>query len=315
LIPLQQHIIKVLSYFDIFNYPLLADEIAEYLETPAGINEVLQELETLQQRNIVFKLEEFYALKDDIFTAIRRRSGNRMAITHMEKAKKAARLLFQFPFVEGLAISGSLSKNFADENSDIDFFIITKANRLWIARTLMHIFYKWAAVTKRGHLFCMNYYVDEAALEIPEKNIFTAMEIITLVPVQGHQCVGDFMNANKWTTQYIAGSPAKIMAAGSCKKGVWRRITEYVLGGKLGNSIDNRLLALTSRHWQQKKQQAKVNAKGIGAGMLAGKHFAKPDPVHFQHKIIQQYEARLKNFRCSLHPTGSTVIPLSSAVK
>ena len=33
--------------------------------------------------------------------------------------------------------------------------------------------------------------------------------------------------------------------------------------------------------------------KGIVMGMSAAKHFAKPDPVNFQHKLIRRYESRV----------------------
>jgi Nucleotidyltransferase domain len=312
LIQLQQNILKVLSYFDIFNYPLLAAEITCYLEVPSSIHHVNKELETLQQKNLVFKLDEFYSLKDDIFMAIRRRDGNRLAVPEMEKAKKAAALLYQFPFVKGLAISGSLSKNFADENSDIDFFIITKANRLWIARTLMHIFYKWAAFRKQQRLFCMNYYVDETALEIPEKNIFTAMEIVTLIPLKGSDCISRFMDANKWTKSYFPETAIKEQTGMPDKKGLLGRIAEKLLSGNWGNALDNWLLALTGKHWQQKKQQLKVNNKGIFTSMLADKHYAKPDPKNFQHKILLQYETRVKNISTN---TSAGIMELSSATK
>lgn len=312
---LQQNILKVLSYFDIFHYPLLAGEITSYLEIPAAIQQVTEELEALQQNNLVFKLDEFYALKDDIFMAIRRRDGNRLAIPEMEKAKKAAALLYKFPFVKGLAISGSLSKDFADENSDIDFFIITKANRLWIARTLMHLFYKWAAFRKKQQLFCMNYYVDETALEIPEKNIYTAMEIVTLVPIQGGNCIGNFLAANKWTANYFPGTVLKKQPGIQDKKGLLGRAAEKIFSGSWGNAIDNWLLALTSKHWQQKKQQLKINNKGIFTSMLADKHYAKPDPKNFQQKILMQYEARLKDISGKAGNTPAAIMQLSSAVK
>ena len=32
----------------------------------------------------------------------------------------------------------------------------------------------------------MNYYIDEEALQISDKNIYTAVEVVTLVPVCGN---------------------------------------------------------------------------------------------------------------------------------
>jgi hypothetical protein len=86
-----------------------------------------------------------------------------------------------------------LSKNFADERADIDYFVVTKANRLWIARTLMHLFKKLTFLVGKQHYFCMNYFVDEEALTIQEKNLFTAVEVATLIPVCGNGSMESFL--------------------------------------------------------------------------------------------------------------------------
>jgi len=87
-------------------------------------------------------LGEFYCLFNNYALAERRKKGNDAAAKLLKKADKAANFIAAFPFVKGVAISGSLSKKFADEDADIDFFIITAANRLWLARTFLHLFLK-----------------------------------------------------------------------------------------------------------------------------------------------------------------------------
>jgi hypothetical protein len=65
-------------------------------------------------------------------------------------------------------------------------FITTAKNRLWIARTLMHGLKKLTFLFNKQHYFCMNYYVDEVQqLQIREKNIYTAIEVATLMPSTG----------------------------------------------------------------------------------------------------------------------------------
>src|SRR6202000_1190878 len=144
----------------------------------------------------------YYSLKNDPSLAQRRHQGEVRADKLLTTAKRNARLLYQFPFVRGVCISGSLSKRCADERADIDYFIITRSNRLWIARTLMHLFKKLTYLRGRQHRYCMNYFVDEDALEIREKNIFTATELITLLPASGNTGLNKVFQANDWTTSY-----------------------------------------------------------------------------------------------------------------
>jgi hypothetical protein len=287
------HILKTLAYFDVFHYPLTNEEIKDFCTLQSSQDLIDEQLQQLVEEEIVYKLDEFYSLQDNLFLAVRRHNGNKKAKEEMTKALKASAILYKFPFVEGLALSGSLSKNYADENSDIDFFIITKANRLWIARTLTHVFYKFALMMGRQRLFCMNYYVDEKGLEIEEKNIFTAMEIVTLIPVQGSGHVKSFINTNNWAKEYFPEKQLSYFGTGETKKGWLRRVIEKILSERIGNAVDNWLMKITARHWQKKDETKNVNAKGICMGMLAGKHFSKPDPKNFQHKILEQYDNKV----------------------
>ena len=188
-------ILKVLVYFDIFQYPLTKNEIRKYLDKPfpeSGFEDLLQQMLSKQ---VIFQHNDFYSLHNNGLLAPRRKEGNLRAQMLMPKAFRIGRFLFHFPYVRAVCISGSLSKNFADEKADIDFFIITKANRLWLARTFMHFFKKFTFLTGHQHCFCMNYYIDEEALLIEAQNIFTAVEVITLVPVCGKQAINNFFSA------------------------------------------------------------------------------------------------------------------------
>ena len=167
-------ILAALSYFDIFDYPITQSEISQFLGNTYAQEDSAEALYQLIAENWIFKLDEFYSLQDNYALVVRRRNGNIRAKEMLKTAEKVAAFLSSFPFVRGIAISGSLSKNFADENSDIDFFIITQKNRLWLARTFMHIFKKFTFLFRKQDWFCMNYYIDEEMLQIKEKNIFTA---------------------------------------------------------------------------------------------------------------------------------------------
>jgi len=289
----QQNILKVLAYFDVFNYPLTTEEIRSFLLEP---NEFTFEktLHELLEEKIIFKLDIFYSLQNDPLLVERRCKGNKFAAEQMSTAAKAASILSHFPYVRGLAISGSLSKNFADEKADVDFFIITAANRLWIARTIMHLFKKLSFVAGKENWFCMNYYVDEAMIEIPEKNIFTAMEIVTLIPMYGQKIFPIFYYKNEWTKEYFPSKTTANCNAMENEKGFFSRMIEKIFNGKRGNAIDNWLMDLTDKRWKKKTEKNRLNARGIKMTLKANKHFSKPDPTNFQNRVVQQYESKLQ---------------------
>jgi predicted nucleotidyltransferase len=85
----------------------------------------------------------------------------------------------RFPFVRGVFVTGSLSKNSSDSSSDLDFMVITRKGRLWIARTLLMLFKKIFLLNSYKY-FCINFLLSEDNLEIEDKNVFTATEVMTV---------------------------------------------------------------------------------------------------------------------------------------
>jgi hypothetical protein len=292
-VQLEQSIIKALAYFDIFNYPLTQEEIYHFLDQPMAIHELAPALQQLVVDKRIFRLGNFYSLQQDAALRTRRTNGNHQAEVLLKTAYKVGGFLYQFPFVRGIGISGSLSKNFADQHTDIDFFIITRTNRLWVARTLMHLFKKLTFITGHQDWYCMNYYIDEEAMLIEEQNIFTATELITLLPVCGNGTMDRFYDTNNWTADYFPNQTGKKQSMLLTRGGRFKRAVEWLLNNKVGNALDDLLLRITSRRWQKKEQEYKINAHGIRMGMGAGKHFSKPKPEFFQKRVLESLDNKL----------------------
>jgi hypothetical protein len=292
---LRHSILKVIAYFDLFDYPLTEEDILFFLDRPTDCLELAAALETLLNDGSLFRLGAFYSLHDDPRLAERRLKGNLNAQRLLAIAAKGSRLLFRFPYVRGIGISGSLSKNFASEDADIDYFIITSANRLWIARTLMHLFKKLNFVIGRQDWYCMNYFVDEEALRIEEKNIFTATELVTLMPVCGNGVLEQFFDANEWAMDYFPSYGSKKETMQVTHPNSWLKTAiEKALNNKLGERLDNFLMALTTRRWKKKADTGARNKKGDRMSLLTGKHYSKPDPAHLQARIMAFFTDKMK---------------------
>lgn len=290
---IKKNILATLAYFDLFNYPLTSDEMLLYLPVKCEQAEFEQAVMLLVIDRLIYRFDKFYTLKNDYFLIERRIRGNVKAEEMISMAKKVSGLLIRFPYVRGIAISGSLSKNFADEDSDIDFFIITAKNRLWIARTLMHCFKKFTFLVNRQDYFCMNYYIDEQDLQIHEKNIYTAIETATLIPLHGDTVFEQFYNANSWSRQYLPNKCLRLTTAKELKKLYLKRFVEMLFNNRLGNAIDNLMMKITEKRWLKKKQQKKLNTKGNVLCLDSGKHYAKPDPRNFQTNLIGKYQHKV----------------------
>ncbi len=292
---IKENIIATLAYFDLFNYPLTRAEVYLFLKTKYNYESFDEGLKCLLIGGLIYQFDTFYTLKNDHHLAVRRIEGNKKAADLIKIAEKVGNILIRFPYVRGIAISGSLSKNFADEDSDIDLFIITAKNRLWIARTIMHCFKKLTFLVNKEHYFCMNYYIDEQQLEIPEKNIYTAIEIGTLIPLQGDIVFEKFYAANLWTRNFLPNKHMRIASAKPVKTSFIKMLFEWLLSNLVGCAIDKLLMKITANRWLKKTIHKKLNGHGMVLGMVTGKHFAKPDPGNFQSKLLGRYENKLNH--------------------
>lgn len=295
--PLRSSILKVVAYFDLFNYPVSAEEILLFLDREISEQELYPVLEALIVEKHLFRVGSFYSLRDEPAIAERRIKGNKHATELLVIADKVSRFLYQFPYVRGVGISGSLSKHYAEENADIDYFIITRSNRLWIARTLMHLYKKWSFLTGKQHWYCMNYYVDEEALEIAEKNIFTATELLTLLPSCGNGGLVKFFDANEWATTFFPHYRQRQRAAPVYPPySLLKRALEKLFDNRAGDRLDDFLRRLTARRWKKKEERGATNEKGNKMSLKTGKHFSRPNPDNFQQKILTIYSERLEEF-------------------
>lgn len=293
----EQSIIKALAYFDIFNYPLTREEIYCFLDQSVERDAVAPLLQQLINDQRLFQLGDYYSLQPDPALCTRRANGNHKAAQLLKTAYRVGSFLYQFPFVRGIGISGSLSKNFADKDTDIDFFIITRSNRLWIARTLMHLFKKLTFITGHQHWYCMNYYIDEEAMRIEEQNIFTAIELITLLPVCGNGTMDKFYNQNNWTVEYFPNQDIGKQSMIMTRSGWLKKVLERLLDNRVGNALDNLLMRITARRWNKKELLKKTNTHGVRMGLQTGKHFSKPNPNFFQKQVLDTLTLKLKELQ------------------
>ena len=319
--PLCPSILKVLAYFDLFSYPLSLEEIQFFLDRETHGSCLATELDSLLTQKRLYKVgaevpsgdasdgqtlatvKSFYSLRNDPQLALRRIKGNQHAEELLLIADKISRFLYQFPYVRGIGISGSLSKHYADEDADIDYFIITKRNRLWIARTLMHLYKKWSFIRGHQHWYCMNYFIDEEALEIEEKNIFTATELITLLPACGNGGLVRFFDANDWVTSFLPqyrNRPSQTPP--NPPAGFWKRTLERVLNGRAGDRLDDFFCRLTSNRWNKKEKRGALDGKGQRMSLRTGKHFSRPNPEMLQKRILNAYADKLKGLGLQADP-------------
>src|SRR5688500_10186082 len=236
----------MLLYFDIFYYPLNKSELSMAIKDPEELEDALDELKS---SGIIDQNNEWYFIAGRKYSKrIVEKSNSNHALS---KAKRYASLINQFPFVRGVYISGSLSKDWADETTDVDYFIITQPQRLWLCRTILILFKKIFLLNSRKY-FCLNYFIDTSNLEIQEKNIFTATEISFLKPVINESLFDTFINSNGWTQKYYSQLSTDKLNLVNSKTTLLKKCLEWMLNGKLGEWLDIWSMKRTLQFWKRK---------------------------------------------------------------
>ncbi len=280
--------LSVLEYFGLFSYPLNAEEILSFCSVSSSRTEVLCALTELEIQDKVYKYKCYYCTKPNIEQQVAQREyGNKLAITKTIDAKRIGNFIYNFPFVKFVGISGSLSKGCASDKCDYDFFIITSQNRLWICRTLLHLFKKMTFLAGQQDKFCMNYFVDESALKIEEKNRFTATELITLIPVNGNAVYNRFINANNWIQSFFPNHTLNLCTHENNKPlKIVKKSLEYILDHFSPGKSNSFLMKLTDIKWRRKWARKNFPMNDYELAFKTTLHVSKNHPLNHQKKVL-----------------------------
>ena len=287
-------IIKLLLYYDIFDHPLTREEIIMNCNLPEESSGKSGIIEDVTAKEFIYRLDGYYSVRNDLSLIEKRRNGSLLATTFLPKAIKMAKFISSFPFIRSVALSGSLSKDYMDDKKDVDYFIIVRPERLWLARTIL-ILYKRIFLLNSYTYFCLNYFIDDEHLEIEQKNLFTATELFTLIPVTGGKCIDQLIDANSWVKEYFPRFPIRdIRSVGPEHNGFLKKMLEWMLNNHLGNSLDKLAMKLTIKFW---KRKYKDDPKDLfHKSFRLKRHVAKYHPENFQDLILERYLKRVEDF-------------------
>ena len=295
-IALQQSIMRTLLYFDLFRYPLKPDEIFKFLGSN-GIapTDLAEPLNDLVQKGHVFHHSGFYFTQEGKDLVERRSAGNLTAKRMTSFANRRGKFIGRFPFVRGVLASGSFSKGYMDKDSDLDFFIITAPGRLWVARMLIAL-YKRIVLFNSHKYFCCNYFIASDNLEIEEKNLFTATELATLIPLYGTSYYRQLMLENQWVKEFFPNfRPADAQPVPEPGSMMLKSLFERLLRGSFGDRLSRKCQQLTLQRWKRLYSR-QYPAVDFSIAFKSTSSVSKNHPNHFQRRVLERYDEKLRDF-------------------
>ncbi len=303
---LQQHIESTLTYFELFSYPLTATEIHRFMNFACSIRDVEDQLVLMKKNGKVDCSEQgYYSRLHQPRWSVERDMGNKRAEKLLKLSSRFVRVIKRFPFVEAIAISGSLSKYYADKDADIDYFIITTTNRLWIARTLLHLYKKLTFLRGHQHYYCMNYFIDQSALEIGDKNIYTAIELVTLLPVYNQEAILKLKHQNGWFAEFLPNEnlnqDERFLLP--MNNGFFKSFLESFINVLWAKRLNQFFMRLTDRKWRAKWKKKSFPMDTYNQALHTSLHVSKNHPDDFQFQVLN---ALKNNKPLSKPPTWTT---------
>jgi hypothetical protein len=276
-------VLRALIYFDLFAHPLGEEELRRFAfwQTP-GL------LKALKQKGWISNQAGYFSLPGREHLIEERLNEGQRVRTSRRKARRMAGIIASFPFVRGVGLSGSLSKQRMEKGGDLDFFVVTTPGRLWIARTLLMLFKKILLLNSHKY-FCLNYFVDERHLSMPEQNRYIATELASLIPLYGTALYEELLKANEWTTQYLGPLPPpdRSLLLRPRRRPLKKRC-EIILNRLGGERLDHFLCWQTWRYRRQKF--ATMSAAEFKEAFDTSRTRSRHHPRNFNARVEAQFK-------------------------
>ena len=233
-------ILKTLAYADIFDYPLKINEIHKWL---------IGKKANLRQMIKVLEKREYYFLPGREGLVKTRRQRARQSKIYFRKAKIIAQILKINPWIKLVGISGGLAMENVSRRDDIDLFVITAKNRLWISRLLaLGLLSLIGQRRKVGDLgqkvtgkICINTLLEEDRLEQGKKEIYLAHEVLQMRPLWFRDGIySKYLEDNSWAFKYLPNWVSQYKVSSIKYKGVKKtHYTLYSIHHTLGGILEN----------------------------------------------------------------------------
>jgi hypothetical protein len=197
-------ILKTLLYSDFFDYPLTEEEVYNFL-----IGEKISKAQfhkILNRKNLYFeKSANYFFLKGRGEIVDKRSNKKKFSLEKLEIGQNIIQKLSIIPTIKLIGISGTLAMKNCLQEDDIDIFIIAEKNFAWTTRFMSALLliilgvYRNKKSTINKNKICLNLVLDEKKMHFESQDLFTAHEIVQLMPVfERDNAYLKFIQANKW---------------------------------------------------------------------------------------------------------------------
>jgi len=205
-------------------------EVSSYLRFPFTLEEAANyflpksKITTTQLRSLLgsdeftdlgFTIRDNYLLTGPEDVIASRTQREKISCEKLESAASFATVLSKLvPFVQTVAVTGSVAYGSAGKWDDVDLFILTERKRLWLSAFLMLIQIRLYKILRLrpAHLlpFCLSYIHDEEGFSAESRrnrtNPLFARELLKAKPIAGPKRYRRILEENRWVSEFYSAS-------------------------------------------------------------------------------------------------------------
>lgn len=240
---MNEEIIQIIKYFSGIGRPITLLELFYFLSSPVKISQVVYCLKELEDKGEIEQKNGWFYISENKEVLNNKKERYLLAKIKYDRAKKIVNILKYFPYIYGIAVYSSLSLDNANNQSDIDLFIIAKSGRMWTARFFVNFFLKIfrlrPVIGKEKDKICVSFWVDDRNLNLArflkgdddKKYIYGTASFVFLYGFEN--IVADFNIANIWLKQKMpnwrpknTANIRKLMQKGKIIKNIFEFLAE-----------------------------------------------------------------------------------------
>jgi hypothetical protein len=211
----------------------------------------------------------------------------RISKSHLQTAKYISTLFKIIPWIKLVGVSGSLAMMGSSKRDDIDLFIITSNNRIWISRLVLIVLTALTGLRRKRRekilsatgKICINLILEESNLAQQKKNIYLAHEILQMkILWQREEVYSKFLHDNFWAFKYLPNWKSGVLEKSKVKK-----IKEKA---RHGNDFVDQL-----EDWAKKLQLKIMGTPDKSERIENGALYFHPEDKGI--KVLEEYKRRL----------------------
>lgn len=289
---LTQAVLHTLTYSDVFDYPLTASEVHQYL---TGVKASFEEVRQALKDGRIRRTGSYFTLpgREDIVSIRLDREVRSLKL--LPHALRYGRTLGALPYIRMVGLTGSLAVMNISKSADFDYMLVAARGRVWTARAFALALNRLTRL--RGHTLCPNLIISEDALEWRLHDLYSARELCQMIPITGLDVYYQLLAVNMWAQNFLPNAFNATVAnlANNVKRKISRNLPfsiirvktllELPLRGKLGDRFEG---------WEMDRKIARFSKQaGLGEETIFNAEVCQGNFHHHRSSTRDAFEERL----------------------